>query len=410
MVTTLFSRPAAKGEPLSRGRIAWLDGLRGIAAIQVVFLHYTTAFLPGLGGLDPSLMTHGWEMLILSTPLYFVINGYGSVYLFFLMSGVALTHSFARVPLAIWHSALRRLIRLGLPMAAAVLLSYALMRAWPSEHLMASEIIGSTTWLGKIGPSAITFANALRQIFVEAMLAGYQGAGLLPGRIGVLFGQQTILEAFNAPLWTLHLEFYGSLLVIALVALKARLRRRWYHLVCLALALALPKSPLVLFLLGHLAAPLLSRAGVARWHRPAGWYLLAIGIVLSTGQVFAPIRLLFALLPRPVIPGAVDALHFQPMLAAIFIFAGVAMLPAVQRVLTRPLGRFAGRISFSLYLVHFPILFTVVCALFLVLQPVVPYGVAVAACCLAGMALSVVIAVLFERLVDRPAIALSRAV
>jgi peptidoglycan/LPS O-acetylase OafA/YrhL len=138
---------------------------------------------------------------------------------------------------------------------------------------------------------------------------------------------------------------------------------------------------------------------------------LAAGIVLGTGQIYPPVRALFMLLPRPMVPGSrVDMVHFQPMLMAMFILAGVTLLPEVQRLLMRPLWLFAGKISFSLYLVHFPILFTVVCALFLALQPVVPYGVAVTTSCLAGMALSVVIAVLFERLVDRPAIALSRAV
>jgi peptidoglycan/LPS O-acetylase OafA/YrhL len=29
-------------------RVAWLDGLRGIAAMQVVLLHYVSTFLPAV--------------------------------------------------------------------------------------------------------------------------------------------------------------------------------------------------------------------------------------------------------------------------------------------------------------------------------------------------------------------------
>ncbi len=395
----------------ARGRIAWLDGLRGIAAIQVVLLHLTTVFLPGLGAVDPSLMRHGWEHLIADTPLFLIINGYGSIYLFFLMSGVALTHSFARTPLSLGRSTLRRVVRLGLPMAAAVLLSYVLFSVWPSEHRQAAELIGSNNWLDSLAPADLSLTHALRQIFAEGMFLGYRDSGLLPARIGAFLGLEPLQHAFNSPLWTLHVEFYGSLFVIALVALRVSVRRRWYGLVCLLSGVALINSPLVLFLLGHLAAPLVSRQPPGWWRRPVGWLALAAGIVLGTGQIYPPVRALFMLLPRPMVPGSrVDMVHFQPMLMAMFILAGVTLLPEVQRLLMRPLWLFAGKISFSLYLVHFPILFTVVCALFLALQPVVPYGVAVTTSCLAGMALSVVIAVLFERLVDRPAIALSRAV
>jgi peptidoglycan/LPS O-acetylase OafA/YrhL len=73
-------------------------------------------------------------------------------------------------------------------------------------------------------------------------------------------------------------------------------------------------------------------------------------------------------------------------------------------------GGWGGKISFSLYLVHFPILFTLVCWLFLSLSTVLPYAVVVLLCGLIGGAVSLALAVLFERWIDRPAIRWSRAV
>ena len=51
-------------DPIPReDRVGWLDGMRGIAAVQVVLLHYATAFLPGLGLHDRAMMHHRWEQI-----------------------------------------------------------------------------------------------------------------------------------------------------------------------------------------------------------------------------------------------------------------------------------------------------------------------------------------------------------
>jgi peptidoglycan/LPS O-acetylase OafA/YrhL len=65
--------------------------------------------------------------------------------------------------------------------------------------------------------------------------------------------------------------------------------------------------------------------------------------------------------------------------------------------------------SFSLYLVHFPILFTCVAANFTLLDRFLPYGISVVIASLTGIAASLLVAVSFEGWIDRPAIRLGRA-
>jgi hypothetical protein len=60
--------------------------------------------------------------------------------------------------------------------------------------------------------------------------------------------------------------------------------------------------------------------------------------------------------------------------------------------------------------VHFPVLFTLVSALFLRLHTIMAYGAAVVLCTLIGGVVSVSLAVLFEAWIDSPAILLSRAI
>jgi hypothetical protein len=55
-------------------RVAWVDGLRGIAAMQVVLLHYACVFLPAIGFHESSLAHFGWESAFVRTPLDFSVR------------------------------------------------------------------------------------------------------------------------------------------------------------------------------------------------------------------------------------------------------------------------------------------------------------------------------------------------
>jgi peptidoglycan/LPS O-acetylase OafA/YrhL len=390
-------------------RIRWLDGLRGVAALQVLLLHYATAFLPGLGLPDPSLSHYRWEPIVADTPLYVVLNGNVSVDLFFLLSGTALSLSFARHPFAFARSALRRVIRLGIPMAAATLLAALLFSLWPDAHRTASRLTGSVTWLGSLAPTGVTVPLVLHQITLEGMLAGFRDTSLLPGWVADGLGLGLRQDALNAPLWTLHIEFAGSLIVLVLVMLRAA-APRWLHgVVCAGLLAAFATTPLLLFVIGHLAAPIIVRGVAGRW-RWIGAACLAGGITLASGQCFDWVGSVLTVLPQPPTGPATGPLPLQFMISALGIFLGITLLSPVQRWLTLALPRWLGRLSFSLYLVHFPVLFTVISVLFLHLQPVMDYGAAIVLCMGAGAGVSLGLAALFARWVDGPAIRLSRAV
>ena len=168
-------------------------------------------------------------------------------------------------------------------------------------------------------------------------------------------------------------------------------------------------SPLVLFVVGHLAAPLLQRRPTGRGSATVGLALLLTGITISSGQANDGLDRLLAHSFQPPFGTASDPFHLRYTVAALFLFFGVVLRPSVQALLCRRAAAWLGKISFSLYLVHFPILSTVVSALFLLALPRFGYGISVAGCTCAGIGLSVLVAALFERWVDQPAVRLSRA-
>ena len=80
----------------------------------------------------------------------------------------------------------------------------------------------------------------------------------------------------------------------------------------------------------------------------------------------------------------------------------------MQKIFSSPVLVFLGKISYSLYLVHFLVISTLTCALFLVLHPVLPYGAAVLISCVLSVLVIIPLSYLFYRYVDMRGIKLSK--
>jgi peptidoglycan/LPS O-acetylase OafA/YrhL len=387
--------------PESRTRVAYLEGLRGIAALQVVLLHFVTAFLSGAVERDPTRYHGAWEAAIAGTPQRVAYDGHTAVYVFFLISGAVLTPSFAR-PGGTLAKLAKRLVRLIVPVAAAAAIACALLAAFPTAHARAASLSGSP-WFAMDSSGAATLGHLAREVGIDSLLLGYQEATLF----GPLAGWLTpMAQSLDAPFWSLHLELYGSALVLALVMLRARSAR--LHLGAVVVCGVLFGShPMFLFILGHLSAPLLGRrpGGAAA---VAGALLLGLGVAMAADKDWTVVELARLLLDWIGLAGTPSLFQFQSQLAAVAMYGGVLLCGPVWAVLASRPFRLLGRLSFSLYLLHFPLLFTVVALGFLWFVSWLPYGGAVLASLVIYLAISLLAAVAFERWVDRPAIALSR--
>ncbi len=392
-----------------QSRLGWLDGLRGFAAMQVVLMHYVFAFLPAVAMTYPLPVGELGAAGLAGIPLVYAYDGHSAVYLFFIMSGVVLTRAFSSDIFCCPPAILRRLIRLGLPMSAAIVLAAALFMVLPDAHAVAGARSGSA-WFRNIGPGAISVYTVVHQIVFEGLLTGYGTSSLLPVWLRWPVTLTPLSLGFDVPLWTLHIEFFGSLLIMLLVALRAGASRGAYRAICVILGCVLVLSPLVMFVAGHLAADGLRHRAQRPRRALAGSALLVAGILLCSVKTISPVAAVWTLLPSPLLGLPGDAGVLQSMTGALLVFAGLDWLPAAQRLLDSPAPRWLGKISFSLYLTHYPVLATGVALGFNRLGDSLPYDIRIAITGAAGLAVSLAIAVLFERWVDRPSIALSRTV
>jgi peptidoglycan/LPS O-acetylase OafA/YrhL len=371
--------------PTGSGRVQYLEGLRGIAAIQVVLLHFVTGFLPNTA-------EH-------AAPLWHVLwDGHTAVYVFFLISGAVLTPSFARGG-AWFRQVGKRVVRLGLPIAVAAVIALLLLAAMPNAHLIAARITGSG-WLAMDSSAATTLPHLLRDITLDSLLLGFREYTLF---VPIADRLPLLEHALNAPTWSLHLELYGSVLVLGLVMLRAR---SWkLHLAAVAAcAIVFGTHPMFLFVLGHLFASRLDKP-----LNPAiGLSLVMLGLAMSASKDWPIIEAARVAIARFAPVAAPNQFQFQSQVAAVVLFAGVLSSGLTQRLLSR--CQRLGQLSFSIYLLHFPILFTLACAAFIPLASVLPISAAIAVTFIGFAAVVFIAAIGFERFVDRRAVQFSHLI
>lgn len=304
------------GEPRAAPqRIFALDALRGLAALAVVMSHC-------LGAVD---ITAVQEKALRRSVLAPIFHGNGSVDLFFVLSGFVLTRSLIRRRggAATLAYCLRRVLRIHPPYVLAVLLAWVV-------SLSISDPGGShgvSRWLRyyinvHVGPSAV----------LESLWFPGIAHNLLP--VG----------------WTLYVEMIVSL---TLPAMAWAMRRSHWSLI-VAAAACLPYLGLTSQLCLHTVA---FSAGAAAFLERERWHAPLAGARRVTRTGFLLIAFVVFLLPLFSPLDDWHPLHVLGYtLGSLGIIACVESSNSLRRVLSfGPLLRL-GRNSYSLYLLHFPLL------------------------------------------------------
>lgn len=371
----------------------YLDGLRGLAALQVVLFHYGNIFLPVAVG---------------SGTLRFLTNGLSAVYLFFLMSGVVLTYSFERRPRAVGAGITGRVVRLGLPLGAAALIGAAFMFVLP-ETFREAATLAHSNWTARFYTGAYRPVYVIMDATGLTTILGYSGTSIFEALRPFLPPQTASMDQ---PFWTLHIELWGSLLVLALV--YAHARSRWLHGAAVVAASALTGAhPLGLFIVGHVTALALADSRLdaimrRRWVVGAGLGLLLAGVIVCTHNGLPFVRGLGQLLMLGKLIPVQEYFNWNDEFAAVLIFFGILLASPIQEVLQLPAIQQLGRLSFPIYLLHWPVMMTLGSAVFLAALPYAGQVLAAITALAIGGALTLLLSDLFERRIDAPAVSLSR--
>ncbi len=323
------------------------DGLRGVAAMNVVLCHFLIALYPlGFINLYPGAADQraapSWVDAFLSTPLLSIFwNGNFAVCVFFVLSGYVLTKPFVEHGdlLSMKLRAARRYFRLCVPILGSVLLSYTLLRLGLKQSGQLAPITHSA-WLTQFWNFDPSIGDALRQ--------GVYGA--------IFTGQST----YTPILWTMKIEFIGSMLVFGFRALNVGERDGCINLLIFGCALIAFFPDEWMLYLGFMAG---SYLGAIQDKQPtilvAGAICMAI---IFGGFDFSKWFAFSRALSLP--PAAMK--HFMNTIGAIALLYAVKAGCFDIALKSRP-AQFLGRISYAVYLVHFPILLSLTSWLFIVL-------------------------------------------
>lgn len=318
-------------------RLRSLDGLRGIAAL-VVLVHHALLTVPALadvyfdGAPEPETGSFAWWMTY--TPLHLFWMGTEAVSLFFVLSGLVLVLQVVRSPKFSWQAYYpSRLVRLHGPIAAAVVLG-ALLTVFVQRY----DDPDFSRWVNVVGDR-------------------YDAKGFIKD-IVVVFGISGVI----IPLWSLQWEIIFSLALPAYVWIATRgAQWAWWKIAASLLLIlvgaltdqaALWNLP-VFAIGGLLAAHWSAVSAVAdriRRHRWAWPAIVAVAVVLASVRWEA--------IQIGVDEGLARRVNVIAIIGLTLLILAAAFWRPLVGLLESRFAQWAGRVSFSLYLVHEPIVVT----------------------------------------------------
>jgi len=314
-------------------RVASLDGLRGGAALVVVVHHgMLTGAQFALPYFGQGQSSHIASMLTY-TPLHLFWAGTEAVYLFFVLSGLVLARSMASRSIPWENYFVSRMVRLYLPVIAAALF------AWVTFRLSPRTTTGLSMWLDS-PPHAYGF----RTFAADATLLNGVSGGI-------------------SPLWSLQWEVLFSLLLP--VALVASARVSPYLLLVASIVLSgvgayLQNTLLTLmpmFMVGvamHGMSSQLERVRSAIDRR--GWVLQLVVGVPVLGIIFMMVTAKWWPLTGVSSVFVASGLQAVSLAGVTAVVAAAIVWRPLVALLATPAFRWLGMISFSVYLVHEPII------------------------------------------------------
>ena len=313
----------------STGRLAYLDGLRGIAALVVVIFHFCSAYVSNLIPTDVSK-----SLWVSDTPISILYNGRFAVIIFFVLSGLVVSNSAVKRSSPIGITLLLRYLRLAVPATISVIFAWALLSAFPNEARTLNAI-STDGWL------SFTYQDNIPPL----------ASAIYNGMFGVFFSGTSM---FNNVLWTMQIELIGScaIYIIYFFVFSTNIR----VLILIFIGIVLTPSHQGIYE-GFVAGSLLSEvwaSGNLRTFLPKTLFIVGV-LIGSTGDGFHE-RYHLPHVPRSLMLGEGSGLLY-PLAASLIVYACMTSL-LLQNILSSLIPKFLGRISFSLYLYHVPFLYT----------------------------------------------------
>lgn len=370
-------------------KLDYIDGLKVLACLTIFNFHFINAFYCGFYSLNPAdYHTTFVEAFVGSTPLNIIMGGKFGVRIFMTISGFFVGYRFFQTgdKKSLTGGVIKKYFRLVFPIITANIAIYALMKFDLFKNAEASALAGTSVFFGNYNQ----FEPSLPAAVWEAVWGCFA----------------TGANQYNGPLWFIYYEFFGTLLVAAILALLGDNKAR-YIAYAVAAALCL-RSDFLPFILGAVVCDLtyqppawLRKLSDKKWLM---WLLLLFGLFLGS---YPPIgeRLegtIYQYIPAKVL------LYY--IIGASCVLYALLHLKAPRKVLGSKALTWLNTYSYGFYLVHFFVLCTFSCGFYLALEEYVNYHLLAVLNYVLSFGLTVFLSFLIHKFVEKPGMQLANGV
>ncbi|MCR4691779.1 MAG: acyltransferase [Lachnospiraceae bacterium] len=370
-------------------KLDYIDGLKVCACMMIYNFHFINAFYCGFYSLRPEdYHLPALEYLVGSTPLNLIMGGKFGVRMFMTISGFFVGYRFFLTgeKKSLSSGVIKKYFRLIFPIITANFAIYLLMRFGMFTNAKASALAGTSVYFGNYNQ----FEPHLPAALFEAIWGCFA----------------TGANQYNGPLWFIYYEFFGTILVAAILSLLGNSKARYlaYGVGCI---LAI-RSDFLPFILGTVVCDLtyrppvfLERLSKQKVFTPLMWLLFLLGMFLGSfppmgerleGTIYAPF-------PKKII-------LFYILGSACVLYATLHLKP-LKKLLGQRWITWLNTYSYGFYLTHFFILCTFAGGFYLALEKSVNYHVIAILNYLLSFALTVFVSVLMHKYVEKPGIRLA---
>lgn len=339
--------------PLSnKNKLLHLEGLRGVAALIVVFCHFKNAFAHKADIWWFQKVEHWTGSILMADIAQSFLNvffdGFLAVYVFYFMSAYVISIKLFNKEKSrnyLISAITKRYFRLAIPVLGSILFAFILMKLGFMYNKNPNVLFYNGTyneWLGSFYLFDPNFLGALKNALWDSF-----------------FNYKTS-TSYNPVLWTMNPELYGSMFCFLLFAVFGKNRFRYYiYGACIVLFSYLFEFWMVTFILGLWFCDM--NYGN---HKRTQLVLDRLEKVFSNKYWISAILavVLFYLAGKPNFFGVTDA-FLSPLIVILIMHT-----PYLKRFFSWKPFVWLGKISFGLYLVHLPIILSFSSFLFITLN------------------------------------------
>ncbi len=382
---------------IEKQKLKHIEGIRGLAAIIVVLHHYTLAFYPALnfGNTHQAHVGNGnLEVLIANSPLNLIYNGGFAVCIFFILSGYVLSNAYHQnnIPKILIQYAIKRYFRLLVPVGASIIIAYAFIKMNFMHNANLGAVTKTNDWLSGAFDHDDGLLAVIKNIFVD-----------------VFFFKD---NSYNAVLWTMTYELLGSFLIFSFLLLIHPFKYKMSLYVLLVLVLFYTDNNFyAAFILGVILNKYTIQQQIAdkkivipRWLLIV---LLFVGIYFCSYPLSIDVEhSIYGFISLPFLMNH----EFYHVLGSFMLMFVILHSEKLKAILSGKIISYIGKISFSFYLLHFIILCSFSCYLFIFFYQSFNYNVSVLLASLCSLPLIGMSAVFYYQWIDKSGIKLSEKV